>query len=73
MARNPPKSVLAELRKEVGFGCPVEGCGNPYLTWHHFDPPWSERHHHEPQGIIALCPEHHNAADANCGVGFQLG
>jgi hypothetical protein len=72
MNRTPPTSVLAELRKEVGFGCPVEGCGNPYLTWHHFDPPWSERQHHEPNGIIALCQQHHSAADVGAFTTEQL-
>jgi hypothetical protein len=64
MHRTPPKAVLNELAEEVGFGCPVEGCGSPYLTWHHFDPPWSEHQHHNPPGMIALCGEHHDAADA---------
>jgi len=63
--RTPPKAVRSELAEEVGFGCPVEKCGSPYLTWHHFDPPWSEHPHHDPKGMIALCGQHHDAADAN--------
>jgi len=51
------------LRQEVGFGCPVRGCGSPYLEYHHFDPPWSVREHHDPGGMIALCAEHHKKAD----------
>jgi hypothetical protein len=39
LPRRPPMDVIRLLRSEVGFCCPVEGCGNPYLTWHHFDPP----------------------------------
>jgi hypothetical protein len=62
--RTPRKSVRQELAAEVGFGCPAPGCGSPLLTWHHFDPPWTERQHHEPAGMIALCREHHDAADA---------
>jgi hypothetical protein len=62
--RTPPKAVRVALAQEVGFGCPVEGCGSPYLTWHHFDPPWSERQHQDPPGMVALCREHHDAADA---------
>lgn len=51
------------LREEVGFGCPVPKCGQPYLEWHHFDPPWSVKNHHDPKGMIALCREHHIQAD----------
>ncbi len=64
MNRTPPINVRHELRREVGFGCPMPGCGNPYLYWHHFDPPWNERQHHDPAGMIALCGEHHAKADA---------
>ncbi len=64
MDRTPPIAVRRYLRREVGFGCPVPGCGNPYLYWHHFDPPWNERPHHDPAGMIALCGEHHAKADA---------
>jgi len=63
MNRTPPKAVRQELRREVGFGCPIPGCGNPYLTWHHFNPPWHEKEHHNPEGMIALCLEHHKKAD----------
>jgi hypothetical protein len=54
---------MRTLRREVGFGCPMRGCGNPYLEYHHFDPPWSIRQHHDPSGMIALCAEHHKKAD----------
>ena len=63
MNRNPPPEVKQELRAEVGFGCPVPGCGNPYLEWHHFDPPWNEENHHDPARMIALCGPHHKKAD----------
>jgi hypothetical protein len=61
--RKPPAEVRRSLRTEVGFGCPVSGCRKPFLTWHHFDPPWHEKQHHDPAGMIALCREHHDAAD----------
>lgn len=61
--RKPPAAVRRQLRCEVGFGCPVPGCGKPFLEWHHFDPPWHEREHHDPTGMIALCGEHHKTAD----------
>jgi len=55
---------MRELRREVGFGCPIPRCVNPYLEYHHFDPPWSVQQHHNPEGMIALCADHHNKADA---------
>jgi len=63
MNRIPPVNIRRQLRKEVNFGCPIEGCGIPYLTYHHFDPPWREKEHHNPEGIIALCPTHAAIAD----------
>ena len=62
-SRTPPAAVLRQLRKEVAFGCPVDACGCPYLTWHHFDPPWAQEKHHRPEGMIALCREHADKAD----------
>ena len=61
MQRTPPNTVIKALRREVGFACPV--CGCPFLTWHHFDPPWRTKKHHNPKGMIALCPEHASHAD----------
>lgn len=72
VSRNPPARVKKILRKEVGFGCPVPDCGSPYLEWHHFDPPWSERNHHEPKGMIALCRKHHIEADFGAFTKEQL-
>ena len=63
MNRNPPSHVKKILRAEIGFGCPVPECGRPYLEWHHFDPPWNIENHHNPNGMIALCREHHIQAD----------
>lgn len=76
MNRTPPLGVRQRLRSDVGFGCPAptaQGiCGSPYLTWHHFDPPWAVREHHDPDGMIALCTEHHNKADAGAYTVEQL-
>ncbi len=72
MNRTPPKEVRQHLRKEVGFGCPIPGCGNPYLEWHHFDPLWHEEEHHKINGMIALCAEHHKKADAGAFTADQL-
>lgn len=56
----------------MNFGCPVEGCGRPCLKFHHFDPPWEKQHHHNPQGMIALCAEHADYADASRWTNDQL-
>ncbi len=63
MDRTPPMEILETLRREVNFGCPVANCGVPYLTWHHFSPPWRVREHHDPKGMIALCHTHHDMAE----------
>jgi hypothetical protein len=72
MDRKPPLEVRQQLRREVGFGCAVTGCGSPYLYWHHFDPPWKEHQHHDPEGMIALCGEHHAKADVGAYTKEQL-
>ena len=72
MNRTPPVDVRRTLRSEIGFGCPVDNCGNPYLEWHHFDPPWHEKEHHNPEGMIALCAEHHKKADVGAFTKEQL-
>jgi hypothetical protein len=72
LPRRPYAHVVRQLRQEVGFRCPVDDCGNPYLTWHHFDPPWREEQHHRPEGLIALCQEHASKADAGAFTSEQL-
>lgn len=67
-----PNEVKKTLRTEVGFGCPVKGCGNPYLEYHHFDPPVSVTPHNNPEGMIALCAEHHKKADGGAYTVQQL-
>ena len=61
--RDPPDPIKKTLRQEVHYACPVPGCGRSVLEWHHFDPPWEERHHHDPAGMIALCTACHPIAD----------
>jgi len=70
MKRKPPSRVIKKLCKEVGFACPI--CGSPFLTWHHFDPPWRVKQHHNPAGMIALCPEHAAHADGGHWTITQL-
>lgn len=72
MDRKPPAAVRRKLREEVGFCCPIEGCGSPYLTYHHFDPPWATEAHHNPNGMIALCLQHHKEADVGAYTDIQL-
>lgn len=72
MRRDPPEGVKRALREEAGFGCPVPGCREPFLTWHHFDPPWHEQHHHNSHGMIALCTKHHAMADGGVFSKQQL-
>jgi hypothetical protein len=67
-----PPIVKEILRSEVGFGCPVKGCGNPYLEYHHFDPPVNVKPHNEPEGMIALCAQHHKKADGGAYTIEQL-
>ncbi len=67
-----PDRVKRQLRSEIGFGCPVEGCGSPYLTYHHFDPPRRVREHNEPAGMIALCRKHHDDAEGGAFTDDQL-
>ncbi|MFA0347137.1 HNH endonuclease [Vibrio cyclitrophicus] len=67
-----PKKVKETLREEVGFGCPVRDCGNPYLEYHHFDPPVHIKPHNDPKGMIALCAHHHNKADGRAYTNEQL-
>jgi len=67
-----PADVRRLLRREVGFGCPVPDCGRPYLEWHHFDPPWKDEQHNRPEGMIALCVEHHKQADNGAFTKEQL-
>lgn len=61
MSDKGKREAIATLRTEVGFGCPV--CRNPFLTWHHFDPPWHKEQHWRTEGIIALCGTFHDDAD----------
>ena len=72
LEREPRLDVKPELRSEVNFGCPVDGCGSPYLAYHHFDPPWKEEQHHRPAGMIALCARHHDEADGGRWTRLQL-
>lgn len=70
--RTPYPEVQQSLRKEVHYACPVPECGRPLLEWHHFDPKWEEKHHHNPEGMIALCTSCHPKADRGKWTKDQL-
>jgi len=57
--------TVTALRPTSPFGA-VAGVGP------HFDPPWREREHHDPAGMIALCLQHHKEADAGTFTEAQL-
>lgn len=62
-SRTPPAHVRRQLRRESGFVCAHPNCSEPYLEYHHFDPPWHIEQHHRSSGMIALCPTHHSRAE----------
>lgn len=72
VSQTPPAEVRKILRQEVNFGCPARECGSPFLTWHHFEPPWRVCHQHNPEGMVALCLQHHKEADAGAFTKSQL-
>lgn len=72
MSRYIPVNIRKKLRNEVNYGCPVSGCGSPYLSYHHFDPPYEKGESHNPEGMIALCLGHHKQADIGTFTNKQL-
>ncbi|MNQ51824.1 hypothetical protein D3C85_658200 [compost metagenome] len=72
MNRTPPIEVQRILRKENGYKCVIPNCEIPYLEYHHFNPPWHIENHHNPEGMIALCPQHHRQADGGAYTNAQL-
>jgi len=72
MNRTPPVEVQRILRKENGYKCVIPECEIPYLEYHHFNPPWHLQNHHNPEGMIALCPQHHRQADGGAYTDNQL-
>lgn len=71
--REPYPEVKQFLRKEVHYACPVPGCASPLLEWHHFDPKWEDKHHHNHEGMIALCTSCHPKADRGTWTKEELG
>ena len=74
-SRDIPEAIKLELRREVHWGCPVQDCGNPFLSYHHFEPPFSNfkpGQTHDPKGMIALCLGHAKMADGGVWTNAQL-
>lgn len=70
-----PVRVRRSLRREVNWGCPASDCGSPFLTYHHFAPPFrafNESTAHDPKGMIALCMAHAAQADGGVFTDSQL-
>jgi len=58
LTRDIPEPILRSVRQRCGFGCVV--CGDPFIVYHHFDPPFPEAHEHRPEGITLLCQRCHD-------------
>lgn len=61
LQRNIPDSVARQIRQRCGFGCVI--CGDPFIYYHHFDPPFNQAREHRAEGITILCGNHHREAD----------
>jgi hypothetical protein len=58
LTRNIPDPIKREVRQKYGFGCVV--CGLGIYQYEHFNPEFNDAHEHSADGIILLCPNHHN-------------
>lgn len=58
--REIPVAIRRSLRQEANFGCAK--CGNPLIQMHHIIP-WNQTHTHNPEDMLALCPNDHYRAD----------
>lgn len=61
LQRRIPDPVKRNIRQRCGFGCVI--CGNPFIVYHHFDPPFSQAREHRAEGITILCANHASEAD----------
>ncbi len=61
LQRDIPESVARQVRQRCGFGCII--CGNPFIVYHHFDPPFNQAREHRADGISILCANHASEAD----------
>ena len=61
LPRDIPEPIARQIRQRCGFGCVI--CGNPFIDYHHFDPPFSQVREHRADGITILCANHHREAN----------
>lgn len=61
LSQTIPTDVKREVRRKAGFGCVV--CGKAFGQYHHFDPKFEDASNHNPDCIVFVCPNHHEAAD----------
>ncbi len=57
LSRNVPEEVKRKVRQRCGFGCVI--CGNPIISYEHFDPPFRDARSHSADGITLLCGSCH--------------
>jgi len=57
LTRDIPEPIRRSVRQRCGFGCVV--CGDPFITYHHFDPPFKDAPAHRAEGITLLCQRCH--------------
>jgi hypothetical protein len=75
MNRYISQEIRLKLRQEVNWGCPVPDCGSPFLSYHHFDPSFTQfrpGQQHDPNGMVALCLAHAKMADTGVWTNEQL-
>jgi hypothetical protein len=53
LSRSIPEEVKRRVRQRCGFGCVV--CGDPFITYEHFNPPFKDAEEHREDGITLLC------------------
>ena len=57
LQRDIPPAVMRQVRRRCGYGCIF--CGSFIVQYDHFDPTFVESKSHSPDGIVLLCPNHH--------------
>lgn len=62
LSRDIPEQIKRQVRQRCGFGCVI--CGGIPIHYHHFDPPFKNAKKHNSDGIITLCPTHHQKAES---------
>lgn len=61
-SRYVPAEVKRQVLVESGHMCAVPACHHPAVEIAHIEP-YSKVREHDPQNLIALCPNHHDQFD----------